>query len=726
MFGEIPDREPTPQSVPSPASRPAAAAYAHTRATPAERVLQRAPALLHHLSKDGYVMQVSDRWLNAFGYERAEIIGRHIGEFMTAESADYARRRLAQLANAGDCDDIPFDFVTANGEVRAMTVALNAERDVNDEVVGLLLAVQPALLGETADAGSVVLPVNTDHTPSDADDRLFEERCLNVALMDNMSDALIRTDADGQVVQINSAAERILGTVNANVQSLPVADILPLADPANGEKVNPLDQATRPWITTCLDVLLDGREISADVRTVRIQNPDGECTGHVILLSDVSETRKLRDTICFQAEHDALTGLCNRHEFSRRLKRLIEQIHDEQDRHVLCFLDIDQFSLINDTCGHAAGDELLKQFGDLLSHGIRGDDTLARIGNDQYTLLLRGCSTFHAQRRTRALLDRLDAFRFQWEAKRFRITVSIGLVPIDIRSTSAESALRAAESACASARAAGRNRFVVFDAQDDRYCRHFGDLKWMRRVESALEENRFVLFAQPIRPIDGEGSADNHEILLRMVDRDGENVPPGRFLPAVERFNLSTAVDRWVVRHALEAIADADHDSNNERFWTINLSGQSLSDRVFQDFLFAQLNKNRIRAGKVCFEITETAAIAQMDRAIEFMNALREKGCALALDDFGSGLSSYAYLKNLPVDIVKIDGQFVRDIAHSDVAQAMVRSINEIAQLMGKRTVAEYVEDDVILERLKSVGVNYVQGYGIGHPRPMAELIGDA
>ncbi|MFK7888645.1 MAG: EAL domain-containing protein [Gammaproteobacteria bacterium] len=725
MLGDTPEREPAPRIMPSRPAALGAARLAQAQTLPGEHIVERAPALLHHLSTDGYVMQVSDRWLHAFGYERAEIIGHHIGDFMTSESADYARRRLTQLADAGDCDDIPFDFVTSNGEVRAMTVALNAERDATDRVVGLLLAVQNAQL--TASTGSDAATVAADAAvQEDPDGRLFEERYLNVALMENMTDALVRTDADGLVVQINSSAERILGRPNANVQALPVAELLPLIDPVSGNNVDPLTHQTRSWVTTSLQLRLDGREISADVRTIHLNDRNGQGCGHLILLSDVSETRKLRDAICFQAEHDALTGLHNRHEFSRRLKRLIEQIHDEQDRHVLCFLDIDQFSLINDTCGHAAGDELLKQFGDLLSHGIRGDDTLARIGNDQYTLLLRGCSTFHAQRRTRALLDRLDAFRFQWEAKRFRITVSIGLVPIDIRSQSAENALRAGESACASARAAGRNRFVVFDAQDDRYCRHFGDLKWMRRVESALEENRFVLYAQPIRPIHGDASMDNHEILLRMVDRNGDNVPPGRFLPAVERFNLSTAVDRWVVRNALESIARADHDGDDARFWTINLSGQSLSDRVFQDFLFAQLNKNKIRAGKVCFEITETAAIAQMDRAIEFMNALRETGCTLALDDFGSGLSSYAYLKNMPVDIVKIDGQFVRDIAHSDVAQAMVRSINEIAQLMGKRTVAEYVEDEVILERLESVGVDYVQGYGIGRPRPMSEIIGGA
>ncbi|MEO1573759.1 MAG: EAL domain-containing protein [Pseudomonadota bacterium] len=682
--------------------------------------IRRVPVLLHHLSADGFVMQVSDRWLKSFSYERAEVIGRHIGDLMTDESAAYAHSRLAQLVRSGDCENVPLDFVTRHGEVRAMNVAISGEwLDDRQTLAGIFVAGQPAPAAEPHAEPS---PPPDPAPASDTEARLYGEHQLRIALLDNMSDALIRTDPNGRVEQLNAAAERFLHTTCTQAMRRPLRDILPTADPASGEALDLLDREERPWVTNCLPIHFDDREATADVRTVRLHDAAGDFTGHLILLADMSETRKLRDAICFQAEHDALTGLYNRHEFSRRMKRLIEQIHDEDERHVLCYIDIDQFRLINDTCGHAAGDELLKQFGELLSHGIRGDDTLARIGNDQYTLLLRGCSTFHAQRRTRALLDRLDAFRFQWEAKRFRITVSIGLVPIDIRTQGAESALRAAESACQSARAAGRNRFVVFDAQDDRYCRHFGDLKWMRRVESALEEDRFTLHAQPIRALDPESPDDNYEILVRMVSRDGKDVAPGQFLPAVERFNLSAALDRWVVREALRTIAEIEQNHPAPRFWTINLSGQSLSDRLFQDFLLSQLNKTGTAAGKVCFEITETAAIAQMDRAIDFMNALRERGCALALDDFGSGLSSFAYLKNLPVDIVKIDGQFVRDIAHSDVAAAMVRSINEIAQLMGKRTVAEYVEDDAILERLREVGVDYVQGYGIGAPKPLSSI----
>ncbi len=682
-----------------------------------DRIVTRAPVLLHHLSPEGIVMQVSDRWLKAFSYDRTEVIGNVISQFMTTESGHYADRRLSQLAEAGDCDDVPFDFVTSHGEVMAMTVALNAEVDEGGNMVGILL-VCSADEARTATQAQV--------TTSDADEqleqRIFNEREFNVAIFNQVSDALIRVDRDGRIVLINHCAERMLGISNAQAHQSVIHEMLPLFDPESGDTLDPLLLEERPYGQHQAQIHLPDRELTAEVRASNLNNRDGSHSGNLIVLSDITEVRKLRDTICFQAIHDGLTGLYNRHEFSRRLKQLIEQIHRDDERHVLCFLDIDQFRLINDTCGHAAGDELLKQLGELLSHGIRGEDTLARVGNDQFALLLRGCSTFHAQRRTRALLDRLSAFRFSWEAKRFRITVSIGLVPIDIRTRTAESALRAADSACVSARAAGRNRFVLFDAQDDRYCRHYGDLKWMRRVEAALEEDRFVLYAQPIRALTGN-APDNYEILLRMVDRDGNDIAPGRFLPAVERFNLSVSVDRWVVKHALAAIRDAEEKEPCDRFWTINLSGQSLSDRLFQDYLFAELSKNKTPPGKVCFEITETAAIAEMDRAIEFMNALRERGCTLALDDFGSGLSSYAYLKNMPVEIVKIDGQFVRDIAHSEIAQAMVRSINEIAQLMGKKTVAEYVEDDQILLRLRSVGVDYVQGYGIGHPKPMDQIL---
>ena len=686
------------------------------------RGVSRAPVLLHHLSANLNIAEVSDRWLNAFNYERADVVGRSICEFMTTESGDYAHRRLAQLAHAGECDDVPFDFVTNYGDVVAMTVAINAERDDRGALIGILLA-----SSRTPDTTKTTeSPVATINDVDDLQRRLFTESEFNLAILEKTTDGLIRVDRDGRVVLLNTAAQRMLGVTDTQGNMRPLQHLLPLFDPLTHEPLDPLNPSNsedRPWVSNTARIELSDRELNAEVRSCQLFTRDGDKDGHLVALSDVSEARKLRDTICFQANHDDLTGLYNRHEFSRRLKQLIEQMHDEQENHVLCYIDIDQFRLINDTCGHTAGDELLRQFGELLSHGVRGEDTLARMGNDQFALLLRGCSTFHAQRRTRALLDRLSAFRFPWEAKRFRITVSIGLVAIDSRSNSAEVALRAADSACISARANGRNRFVVFDAQDDRYCRHYGDLKWMRRVEAALEEDRFVLHAQSIRALNDNSAPDNYEILLRMVDRDGNDVAPGRFLPAVERFNLSAAVDRWVVSHALKAIREAESSTPSTRFWTINLSGQSLSDRLFQDYLFAQLAKNETPPGKVCFEITETAAIAEMDRAVEFMNALRERGCAIALDDFGSGLSSYAYLKNLPVDIVKIDGQFVRDIAHSEVAEAMVRSINEIAQLMGKRTVAEYVEDNDILQRLMGVGVDYVQGYGIGRPVPMCEVL---
>ena len=710
-----------------PGSVPSSPRHAQAIEPASASSVQRMPALLHHLSPDGFVMQVSDRWLRSFAYERVEVIGRHIGDLMTAESANYVHEKLKHIALGPDCDDLPLDFVTAHGEVRAMNVSVSGQWTDDDALAGIFLVGQPAQneAGPLPDRSLTEAQNRPPAAPEPDAARealLYSERQLRIAVFDNMSDALIRTDARGRIESLNAAAERLLGTSTANALRRPIQDLLPIIDPTSGEVMDVLAHRERPWVSNCVPIQLEDRDVTADLRTVRLHDAQSTLTGHLVLLCDLSETRKLRDTICFQAEHDALTGLFNRHEFSRRLKRLIEQIHDDQERHALCYIDIDQFRLINDTCGHAAGDELLRQFGELLSHGIRGDDTLARIGNDQYTLLLRGCSAFHAQRRTRALLDRLDAFRFQWEAKRFRITVSIGLVPIDVRTQGAEGALRAAESACQSARAAGRNRFVVFDAQDDRYCRHFGDLKWMRRVESALEENRFTLHAQPIRALGPDAPADNYELLVRMVDRAGKDVAPGQFLPAVERFNLSAALDRWVVREALTAISRIEAESPAPRFWTINLSGQSLSDRLFQDFLLAQLNKNDVAAGKVCFEITETAAIAQMDRAIDFMNALRERGCALALDDFGSGLSSFAYLKNLPVDIVKIDGQFVRDIAHSEVAEAMVQSINQIAQLMGKRTVAEYVENNAILDRLRAVGVDFVQGYGIGMPRPITEI----
>lgn len=426
----------------------------------------------------------------------------------------------------------------------------------------------------------------------------------------------------------------------------------------------------------------------------------------------------------YQATHDALTGLINRSEFERRLQHLLDSTCTSLSTHALCYLDLDQFKIVNDHCGHTAGDQLLRQLAHLFQARVRQRDTLARLGGDEFGVLLESCTPEQAQRLATELRQVVEEFRFVWEEKSFYIGVSIGLVAIDRHSDSVAAVLRAADSACYVAKDAGRNRIHVFDEQDQDLAKRRGEFLWVTRIPQALEENRFMLYAQAIFPLHpGAVIGTHYELLLRLQDSDGRIIAPGVFLPAAEHYQLAVRLDRWVVATALQRLTHHPLFLDSVALCAINLSGQSMGDAEFLAFLLQQLDETGFPAERLCFEITETAAIANLVEAIRFMNALKQRGCRFALDDFGSGLSSFAYLKNLPVDFVKIDGLFVKNITDDPLDLAMVRSINEIGQLMGKQTVAEFVENDTVLAKLRELGVDYGQGYGVGRPQPLSDLL---
>ncbi len=479
----------------------------------------------------------------------------------------------------------------------------------------------------------------------------------------------------------------------------------------------PFQQIEIPYLTDA------GEKRIARISGKPMLTSKGEFNGYRGSGIDVTEEFVLSNELSYQASHDELTGLVNRREFDIRLRRALTNARAQNSRHALCYLDLVQFKVVNDTCGHVAGDELLRRIGAVLDQTVRKGDTLARLGGDEFGVLLEHCGLDQAERVAKVILEAVESFHFEWEDSNFKIGVSIGLVPISADSGDVTDVLSAADTACYEAKDQGRNRYHVYHAEDEDLVRRHGEMQWVGRINQALDEERFVLFYQPIIPIGDNGMhKERMELLVRMVDEDGGLLLPGGFLPAAERYGLSSKLDRWVVENAIRWLSEHRASADRLEMCSINVSGHSLNDAGFAEFVINQLKALQVPPELVCFEITETTAIANLKSAIAFMKELNKIGCRFALDDFGSGVSSFAYLRSLPVDILKIDGQFVRDMATDEVDAGMVTAINEIARVMKKETVAEFVETDAVLERLKKVGVDFAQGYGVGRPAPLSDL----
>ncbi len=427
--------------------------------------------------------------------------------------------------------------------------------------------------------------------------------------------------------------------------------------------------------------------------------------------------QKAEATIRHMAFHDHLTGLANRTHFEERLAGLLEDAREWQSHHALLYLDLDQFKVVNDTCGHLAGDQMLKQLALLLREHVRESDTLARLGGDEFGILLEGCSIERAQQIAQQCLKALNDFRFSWAGKSFAIGGSIGLVAITDASPSAQDLMRNADMACYAAKDLGRNRVQTYSDEDHELLRRRHEMQWVARINWALEHERFVLFRQRIEAL-GQAEGDScSEILIRLRDENGALVAPGAFLPAAERYNLAPAIDRWVVRNLLRLLKGGVAAPASVFF--VNISGATLNDEGFFDFLRTELRDAGLPPSMLCLEITETAAIANLSRAVQFIESIRAEGCHFALDDFGAGLSSFSYLKSIPVDYLKIDGAFVRDILDDPMDYAIVESINRIGHVVGIKTIAEFVETQAVREKLTALGLDYAQGFGIHRPEPL-------
>lgn len=552
----------------------------------------------------------------------------------------------------------------------------------------------------------------------------YDEHERATVLLRSIGDAVISTDRRGIVLFLNSAAERFTGLTGAEACGRPLQDIFRL-DSTAGAAAPLSPDAIERFMSGADETLTlgpgsemvrrDGTSTPIGERAARLRNSDGEVVGLVLVMRDVTPERRLSDQLRYQATHDALTGLANRSHFEQLLQATLKRCKSGGLAYAAACIDLDQFKIVNDTGGHAAGDGLICRVGRSIREQLREGDLLARLGGDEFGLVLPNCSPADALQIAERIRLNIEALRFQSEGRTFAVNASIGVVQGDVSLLTATDVLRAADRACYAAKETGRNRVHVYRVDDRDIDSRRGEMQWIPRLQAALEQDRFVLYTQEIRPILAPAGAPPtcHEILLRLRDEQGNIVPPMAFIPAAERFGLMPQIDRWVIDHALAEQRRRIGLGLIAPRCMINLSGPSLDNPELADFVGERLKHYQIPRGSVGFELTETAAVSRLSTAANVMKRLQALGCLIALDDFGSGMSSYGYLRELPVDILKIDGRFVRDICKDRVAYAMVESMHKVARAMDIRTVAEWVDNELTLTALKGLGVDYVQGRGI-------------
>lgn len=566
-----------------------------------------------------------------------------------------------------------------------------------------------------------------------AESELLIERKRAEVTLASIADGVMAMDAQGCITYANPAAQQILDAREEGLKGLLCKDVFELQSEETGERIRNFEQlmAVADQGPLALVIMTSQRRIAAHVSAARILQGEG-AGGLVMTFRDMQKEHELRRRLAWKASRDDLTGLLNRSEFSRCVEEVIDAIHDDAAHHCLLYLDLDEFKVVNDTCGHKAGDDLLQKVSSDIRSQLRESDIIARLGGDEFGILLRDCRLEKGVEVAEGLIESLNGKRFSYNHKVFHVGASIGMVPVTRRTTNLEDLMASVDAACYVAKEKGRNRVYVGQVDDNKISYRMEELRQASHIRQALKEGRLILFRQPIVSIDDPGELLHSEVLVRMVSKDGTLIVPGAFIPIAERHGLMQDVDRWIIRHLFQIEGKAlrkwqavvhDGERLEDAFlYSINLSGASLVDPTFLDFITDLMREYDIPGHAIAFEITETQAITHLDKAVALIRSLKKLGCKFLLDDFGSGMSSFGYLKKLPIDYLKIDGQFVKDILSDPVDRAMVNMINEIGHTMGLTTVAEYVEDDAILAELKDMGVDMAQGYGISKPLPMENM----
>ncbi len=540
----------------------------------------------------------------------------------------------------------------------------------------------------------------------------------------SISDCVVTVDINENIVYLNPAAEKLLGRSVKEVSGKAFKQVFNIVNENTGEVID--DSLHLCFVTGEIVhlpehsslITRDDSVVSIEASIAPMKSDAGKQMGAVIVIQDVSHTRRLTRQLSYQASHDLLTGLYNRRKFEENLEEILMNVREEEKQHALFYLDLDNFKIVNDTCGHVAGDELLKQLPALFNEVLRSGDIIARLGGDEFGIILPNCGLQQAANIADKIRQKIKDYRFIWDDKTFEIGVSIGVIGINADNAEMSQVLSSADVACYAAKDGGRNRVHIYEPSDEAVTERYGQMRWTARISKALEEERFQLYQQPIVSV-SDNKRNHLEILLRMIDEKGNVIPPGAFISAAERYGLMREIDRWVISNVFRFMGKnnpADPIKNTDRIFAINLSGESVNDISLLDFILREKTKYSISLNNVCFEVTETVAISNLSKATVFINELKSHGCQFALDDFGKGLSSFAYLKNLPVDYLKIDGGFVKDISRDEIDRAMVESIQQIGEVMKLRTIAEHVEDKETLVVLQEIGVDYVQGYYLGRP----------
>jgi diguanylate cyclase (GGDEF)-like protein/PAS domain S-box-containing protein len=657
---------------------------------------------------DGRLLSVNPAFVSILGYGNAEELYALPSVAMLywnpADRAEFTRC----IESENEIRNAEFRMRRRDGQQVVILENARALRDAGDRIVGYE--------GTIADI--------TERKR--AEQAVFAEKERAQVTLQSIGDAVISTDADGRIEYINPVAESLTAWSLEEARGRPIADVLNLVNEITREPIeNPLMSAlgrgeTGAPVDHSVLITRAGQEVAIQESAAPICDRQGLVIGAVIVFHDVTKERRLKRALSYQASHDALTGLINRREFDNRLHAAVLNAQRGEDSYALLYIDLDQFKVVNDTCGHQAGDRLLRDVTGLLQTRVRASDTIARLGGDEFGVLLEGCTLEQATRIAEGVRQGIRDYRFMWGASTLSVGASVGVVQIKAETENVASIMSAADIACYAAKDEGRNRIHVYE-QDGISHRH-REMHWVSRVTRAVEENRLELFFQPIVPVNvGDRLPRFHELTVRLRDDDGHLVPPSEFIPAAERYNVMSIIDRWVVMRAVELLKERHQNGSPLPLLAVNLSGTSLNEQSFADFVLQNVGDPTISAA-LCFEITETAAVTSLSNAIYFMRELKARGCKFSLDDFGSGLSSFMYLKTLPVDFLKIDGQFISHVAQDPVDRSMVEAISKVGKALGISTVAECVETEAVLDELKRIGVDFAQGFFIAAPLPIDQL----